>query len=135
MKYLIPIEPVAKGRPRFTTQGGFSRAYSPKKNVDFENSVKAWAIGQTFFLLEKDTPLSVSVDFYITRPKSVSVKKRPFPTVKSDLDNYEKALLDALNGIVWKDDSQIVEIRARKLYAVRGYISLRVDEYCGEIDA
>lgn len=126
MKYLIPIEPVAKGRPRFTKTG---RTYSPKKNVDFEKAVVDWADKQTWVVHESDVPLSVIVDFYIKRPKSVSVKKRPLPVVRSDIDNYLKAILDSLNGIAWADDCQIVELKARKMYSVKGSIELTISVY------
>ena len=55
-------------------------------------------------------------DFYFQRPQSVSVKKRPFHTVKPDLDKLVRNIGDALKGIVYAEDARIVSITARKMY-------------------
>ncbi|MBQ2175307.1 MAG: RusA family crossover junction endodeoxyribonuclease, partial [Alphaproteobacteria bacterium] len=48
-------------------------------------------------------------------------------TVKPDLDNLTKALLDALNDIAWHDDAQIVDLQIRKEYTTGdGYIDLYI---------
>jgi len=104
------VEPVAKQRPRFGK--GFS--YTPKKTRDAERHLKllmttAWRREPLY------GPLKVEIVFTITRPKSA--KKRMYPTTKpGDLDNLIKLCADSGNGILWKDDSQIVEISARKEY-------------------
>ena len=113
---LIPAEPVAKGRPRADRRHG--RMYTPKATRLAEKELRchlegAWKGSP----ISKEVPLSVSVTFYIKRPKSVSVKKRPHPTTKPDVDNYLKLVLDSLNGIVIEDDSAIVDVHARKRYS------------------
>ena len=72
-------------------------------------------------------PVRVEVDFYLPRPSSVSVKKRPLPIVPPDVDKLARACLDGLgqgfdtgkvgDGIVFGDDSQVTELLARKFYA------------------
>lgn len=72
-------------------------------------------------------PVRVEVDFYLPRPASVSIKKRPLPIVPPDADKLCRGLLDGLNqghetgkvgdGIIYGDDSQVVELVARKFYA------------------
>jgi len=64
-----------------------------------------------------DYPLNLSVTFYITRPKSKSEKKYPFPDVNPDIDNYVKVVFDALKGVVFDDDKRICWLTARKRYA------------------
>ena len=61
----------------------------------------------------------VEVDFYLPRPKSVTPKKRPDPIVPPDLDKLLRALLDGIgqSQVIWQDDSQVVDIEARKHYA------------------
>lgn len=61
----------------------------------------------------------VEVDFYLSRPKTVSQEKRPLPVVPPDLDKLARALLDGIgqSQVIWQDDSQVVELIARKHYA------------------
>lgn len=59
-------------------------------------------------------PIGLTVDFYFLRP--ASAKKRKYPSVKPDLDKLVRATLDSLTGILYDDDSQVIEINARKHY-------------------
>lgn len=110
VEIFIPIKPQPKDRPRLSRSG---YAYTTKKTRDYEEAL-------VFFLRSKYKneplagPLSVKAFFFIERPKTV---KRLYPTSRPDGDNYLKALLDAGNEILWKDDSQIIDMRAIKLYA------------------
>jgi crossover junction endodeoxyribonuclease RusA len=58
--------------------------------------------------------IGVEVTFKVRRPKTVI---REHPTVAPDLDKYVRGLLDALTGIAYNDDSQVVEVIAKKIYA------------------
>ncbi len=64
-------------------------------------------------------PIRLEVDFYLPRPRTVSIKDRAKPIVPPDLDKLLRAVGDAVgqSGLIWGDDSQIVEILARKHYA------------------
>jgi Holliday junction resolvase RusA-like endonuclease len=64
-------------------------------------------------------PIRLEVDFYLERPKTVKVKDRALPIVPPDLDKLLRGVGDGIgqSGIIWGDDSQIVEISARKFYA------------------
>jgi len=118
MEFVFNIDPVAKGRPRFTRGG---RAYTPERTRKFTNELIAmmqWQVGEPL-----EGALKVEIVFYMRRPKSV---KRKYPTVKPDLDNLEKALYDAGNGILWNDDSQIVTHTVSKYYADSGSIYMKV---------
>ena len=61
-----------------------------------------------------DGAVGLDVTFYVQRPRSV---KRLYPSVAPDLDKYLRAVGDALSGVAFQDDSQIVDIRARKVYS------------------
>ena len=111
------VEPVAKGRPRFNTKTG--RTYTPAKTKKFETFIMRTAEDQ-YKDEPLEGPLEVIIEFFITRPKSVSIEKRPYPIVKPDLDNFIKGVLDGLNGITWYDDNQIINLTARKRYAAPG---------------
>jgi len=61
--------------------------------------------------------VTVRISFYLTRPKSVSAKKRPEPTVRPDVDKLTRAVLDALTMAgVYADDAQVCALRVSKEY-------------------
>jgi Holliday junction resolvase RusA-like endonuclease len=64
-------------------------------------------------------PVRLEVNFYVTRPKTVTMVKRPLPIVPPDLDKLVRGVGDGIgqSEVIWGDDSQIVEILARKFYA------------------
>lgn len=70
---------------------------------------------EVFFL----GPVEVEVQFFLPRPTSVTPKKRPLPIVPPDLDKLCRGLLDGVgqSEVIWGDDSQVVNLYAKKLYA------------------
>jgi Holliday junction resolvase RusA-like endonuclease len=64
-------------------------------------------------------PVRLEVDFYLERPKTVKPAKRPLPIVPPDLDKLVRGVGDGIgqSEMIWGDDSQIVELMARKFYA------------------
>lgn len=115
--------PVAKGRPRLTTRGGFARAYTPDKTRRFE-AVVADAAGAAVGVMDP-YPGAVELEAHFTIPIPKSWTKRDkiaaldgtiFPASKPDIDNYLKAIADGMNGVVYKDDCQIVSARLTKRY-------------------
>ena len=84
-------------------------------------------------LLTGPVNLQMRVDFAI--PASWSQKKQRaaeagliLPTVKPDADNILKALCDAINGVVWVDDVQVVDLTLKKRYSVQPGVAVRIDE-------
>ena len=61
-------------------------------------------------------PISVTLTFSLLKPKSA---KRSTPHVKPDLDKLIRAVLDGLTGVAYVDDSQVILIKARKIYGER----------------
>lgn len=125
MTFSIPGAPQGKARPKVVRNGTFSRAYTPEKTVNYEALVKLsyqQAAGGLF--LGAGVPVRVRIDAYYDTPKSESKKKLRnmlagllFPTKKPDWDNIGKIVCDALNGIAWKDDAQIVDGHVLKHYS------------------
>ncbi|MGN7352380.1 MULTISPECIES: RusA family crossover junction endodeoxyribonuclease [unclassified Paenibacillus] len=129
-------EPVAQGRPRASTQGGFVRMYDPEKSKDYKDYVRlAAAEHAPAALLEG--PIGMVLTVYRTIPKAISKSPKKaalaeagqiVPTTKPDVDNYLKGVKDALKGVIWKDDSQVVEVFARKRYSARPRIEVKIKE-------
>lgn len=65
-------------------------------------------------------PIELTIDFYLPRPLRLARKMTPPHLTRPDLDKYIRCIGDALSGICWKDDGQIVSIHARKVYAEAG---------------
>lgn len=111
--------------------------YTPKDMVEYANLVKlsfinkypAWEV--TDFA---DKPLKAEIDVFMPVPKSYSKKKTAQalkntirPTVKPDCDNIAKNINDALNGIVYPDDKQIVSLTVNKLYSNNEYVRVKIN--------
>ena len=133
MRYTFGITPVPQGRPRFVKRGAFVQTYDPKTSKEFKQTLKKLALQQSPTLSE--SALEVSIVFYMSIPKSKPKKWREQAargeekcTVHKDLDNLAKSVLDALTGIMWKDDSQIVTLKLYKVYSDAPRIEMEVTE-------
>ena len=133
----IPGEPVGKGRPKFTKAG---TAYTPSKTRAYENKVtflyKMAAKGRKF---QRHMPVAVEIRAYYEIPQSDSKRQRErklsgaiMPCKKPDIDNVVKAVLDAINGIAYEDDAQVVMISAQKAYSERPRVEISVSDVMWE---
>jgi Holliday junction resolvase RusA-like endonuclease len=125
IEFFVPGKPMAKERPRATRAGNGVRMYTPAKTVSYESTVALFAKSALGAALPiaRDIPLAMTLIEVFAVPASWSRKKRAqaldgelFPTVKPDIDNVSKIIADALNTIVYVDDSQIVQMYADKRY-------------------
>ena len=128
----LKMEPVGKGRPRFTRSG---HAYTPARTRAAERQIAIAARSRMAGKPPASIPLRVSVTAVFPIPKSWPKAKREAaeagtlaPTVKPDVDNIAK-LVDALNGIVFEDDRQIVELSVLKAYGPEPSLSFVVQEW------
>lgn len=121
--FTVPGEPVAQPRVKAVHRGGYTRVYTPAKAKPYKDAIRMVALGHW-----RNPPCSgavvVRIDFLFSRPKSITWKRRAMPRrphiKKPDLDNLAKAVLDALNGLVFFDDSQVVRLVLNKGYAAGG---------------
>ena len=125
---LIPIDPIAASRPRVTRNATF---YS-KRYTDFKAACNDY-LSLTHKMPILDGAVRLRVVFDMPIPKSWSKKRKNeaegcYHTSKPDSDNLQKALLDAMNGIVFEDDSQVADIRAVKRYAKTGGIWYKAEQ-------
>ena len=136
IQFTVYGTPVGKGRPKFSTFNGHATAYTPAKTVNYENLVKLSYQQQCNNKpYEKDVPLKAEIAAYFPIPKSASKKKRQMMldgqnrhTKKPDTDNIVKAVLDALNGIAFYDDSQVCVIFCGKYYSDEPRVEILISE-------
>lgn len=121
VKVIVRGEIKTKQRPRARIMGGFAQVYTPKDTINYENYIRSEYMRQCNDYSFKDKPLAVIVDCYFKANKTLEalgedVALLPCKTHK-DLDNICK-LVDALNGIAWEDDKQIIQLSAYKQYTL-----------------
>tara|TARA_E500000318_G_scaffold111961_1_gene132945 strand:+ start:247 stop:639 length:393 start_codon:yes stop_codon:yes gene_type:complete len=119
------INPTGKGRPRVTR----THTYTPKKTKDAEYAIQLMARSQ-FKREPLRCPLRVDWEFVFEHPKSWSKKCKAetyWHTSKPDFDNIMKLVGDALNGIVWHDDSQICTGGYSKHYGEKACVKITID--------
>ena len=122
----VPGQPQSKARARtfYHKQAGRVVSMTPNETVLYENPIKTSFLAseskQTFF--DKES-LEMFITAYFPIPKSTTKKDRQlikerklFPTKKPDADNIAKVICDALNGVAYHDDTQIVKMEVRKVY-------------------
>lgn len=121
--FTVPGEPVAKGRARSFIRNGHIGHYTPEKTVSYEKLVKEAAQKSMGDKLPAEGAVSLVVRAYMGIPTSWSQKKQRAaalgeitPTKRPDLDNIVKAIKDGANCVTWKDDSQVIDVRASKRY-------------------
>ena len=78
-------------------------------------------------ILSRPRAVQVKVTFYFQKPKS-SGKNIQFKTTKPDLDKLLRALLDALTGIAFEDDAQVVACHVYKAFGVPARTEILVTE-------
>jgi len=130
----VPGQPVGKGRPRIGKVGQHARMFTPAKTVSYEGLVahEAHIAMRGGELLEGPVEVKLRIDCQI--PASWSAKKQAAaaagqirPTTKPDADNVIKAIFDAINGVVWKDDVQAVELSVSKRYSTVPGVAVRIE--------
>ena len=129
----LPVEPVAKGRPKFTAVGGFARAYTPAKTRRFEDVVRQLVAQHWRRPPLEAQAVSLLIDCVRPVPASWSKRKtadalsgRLMPTSKPDLDNLVKSVVDGMAAICFRDDSIIVRTLSVKRYGERPSVTVAV---------
>lgn len=124
VKFKILGAPMGKGRPRFKNVGKFVQTYTDKQTTTYENLVKLSYQQQVNYKFDDKEQLDVSIYAYFPISKDTSKKKKQLmlenkisPIKKPDCDNIAKIILDSLNNIAFKDDSQVVKLFVCKHYS------------------
>ena len=127
-------EPKGKQRPRVVHNGAFSKAYTPKETVIYENLVR-WSYQQQVGAVKLEPPIAATIKGAFPIPKSVSKKKHSLMaegkilhTKKIDCDNLAKIILDSLNKIAYDDDSGVSRLAVEKVYSENPMVEVTLEE-------
>lgn len=113
--FFVDGKPQGKGRPRFAR----NVVYTPKQTLEYERHIAGCYDGDML-----QGPLFVDIVALFSIPKSYTKAQKKAvekgdmtPTKKPDADNIGKVVLDALNGIAYEDDKQVIDLRVTKKYS------------------
>lgn len=118
LSFSVPIKPKAKARPRF----GNGHAYTPKSTKEYENTIAKYAKKAGASPL----PNPVVIDVTATFKRPVRMKSFEYCTKRPDVDNLLK-MIDALNGVAWVDDKQVVSATISKNYGEEDRIDFKIE--------
>lgn len=133
IRFSVPGQPQGKGRPRVGNIGGHARMFTPAKTLAYEGfiALQAQIAMAGHDLVEGPVEVRMFIALQVPESKSKRWKAdalagRVFPTTKPDVDNTVKAVFDALNGVVWRDDVQVVDLVLRKRYSNQPRVEVEV---------
>ena len=125
MIIIFDAKPKPAPRPRVTKYG----TYNDKAYTNYKKALRLVAQRQIKAPLEG--AIKMSIVFQFKKPKSWSKKKREaafWHTQKPDADNLAKAVKDALNGLAYRDDSQICDMDLVKIWGENDRITIELGE-------
>lgn len=135
----VPGKPQGKVRARTfrNKYTGKSKSITPEQTVLYENFIKdRFLQAGTGFYLERGKAATLRIVARFLPPTSASKKRqtdmlegRELPLKKPDMDNIVKVVADALNGVAYHDDTQIVSVVAKKAYSAVEGLDITVEEY------
>ena len=134
LEFIVEGDPQGKARPRFSQKSG--TVYTPAKTVRYERLIRKALLDAGGETIPAGCYVAITVDAYFRIPKSYTKGKRLAckhnvnrPAKKPDIDNVLKAVMDALNGVAYEDDKQVVEVICRKWYSQStGFLKISVRE-------
>lgn len=135
IEFFVPGAPVGKGRPRAARRGAGVVMFTPEKTADYE-ALAATTAGNAMHAHQLlDGPLEAVLEMRFPIPASWSKAKRAralagieWHTSKPDADNVAKAILDACNGVVFRDDAQVVMLIATKAFSEEPGVRVEIRE-------
>ncbi len=122
--YGIPVSQGSMTSFRSNTTGRVITKHPPKLG-SWRQTVAAAALEELGNDPMLDGAVAVTARFFVLRPKSIS-KKRTRPCVKPDIDKLVRACFDAMEGVVFRNDSQVCSVQASKVYGDPARVELEV---------
>ena len=131
----VPGNPQGKQRPKAMRRGQFTGIYTPEKTVNYETYIKELFVAKYPDFMPLAGPLMLQFTAYVSIPASTSQKKKALmleghiiPEKSPDIDNILKIIMDALESVAYKRDSQIAIGITSKLYSERPRLELKIDQ-------
>ena len=113
-EFFVIGKPQGKARPRF----GNGRTYTPRTTLEYESRIACLYRGKK---MDGEIWIDITAEFQVpksyTKKQKAEIKKGALPQKKPDSDNIAKVVMDALNGVAYYDDKQVVELRVKKVYS------------------
>ncbi|AJP10614.1 RusA family crossover junction endodeoxyribonuclease [Clostridioides difficile] len=131
VNFTIDGEPVGKERPRFNL--ATKRTYTPNKTKSYEELIKWLYQSKVKYRFTGYIKMTIRCYYSIAKSNSKKVKEQKRnnvlrPSKKPDIDNVIKVVADSLNGIAYKDDTQIVEVVASKYYSDKPRVEVMIED-------
>ena len=136
MKYEFEVIGDIKGKARPRVNTYTCKAYTPTNTKDYELLVKQYFKIKYPRFVPLENRLAVKIIATFKVPKTTTKKDREqiekgliSPTKKPDIDNIVKIILDALNQMAFKDDTQITKLEVEKVYGEEEKVNVAIEEY------
>jgi Holliday junction resolvase RusA-like endonuclease len=133
--FQVEGDPKGKGRPRFSRVGSFTKVYTDKQTLGYEAKIANFAKQAMGGTEPLKTAVSVYLYVRLSIPHSYPKKRgeaclngSELPCKKPDIDNIAKTYLDAMNGVIFVDDTQVIDLHVKKLYAEKAGVDVMVME-------
>lgn len=135
--FTVPGRPQGKARAKTFHKKNFTTTVTPDNTVLYENFIKErYLQASQGVFLERGTPVALGIVVRFLPTKSTSKKKQAqmlegeiLPLKKPDIDNIVKVICDALNGVAYHDDTQVVMVNVKKVYSAIEGVDVTVEEY------
>ncbi|MEE9510401.1 MAG: RusA family crossover junction endodeoxyribonuclease [Candidatus Bathyarchaeia archaeon] len=129
LSFIVPGNPQGKQRARWSPHG----TYTPKETVGYETYIKEMFVISYPDFVPLEGALRMTITAYMMIPKSTSKKKAKLmvervirPDKRPDWDNLGKVASDALEGLAYKKDSQIVTGIVYKFYSHQPRLEIEI---------
>jgi Holliday junction resolvase RusA-like endonuclease len=133
--FKLDADPVGKQRARYARRGNFVQTYTPDKTRNYEALIRDAAIEAMGASEPLETPVSLYLYIRVPIPKSCTKKRLEAisngsekPIKKPDSSNILKSVEDAMNGVVYKDDCQIINHHMTRVYSSLPGVDICVKE-------
>ena len=129
--FIVEGKPTGKGRPRMNRRTG--KAYTPETTKREENRIKRIYYKNVNHYFEGYVKMTIIAYYPIAKSNTKKIKEQKLnntirPNVKPDIDNIIKLVADSILGLAYKDDTQIVELEAKKYYSDNPRVEVFIED-------